>query len=92
MTGASPVSTSTRCDAQIPSAPEHRSDGEEAKLPTDVNARAKAIVDFATSDEEPPDPDEATDAFTLSRHPGTRGPCGSVDFGHRERRVTSGVV
>lgn len=30
---------------------------KKAKLPTDVNSRAKAIVDFATSDEESPDPD-----------------------------------
>ena len=30
---------------------------KKAKLPTDVNFRAKAIVDFATSDEEPEAPD-----------------------------------
>ena len=32
---------------------------KKAKLPTDVNSRAKAIVDFATSDEDVPEKDEA---------------------------------
>jgi hypothetical protein len=32
---------------------------KKAKLPTDVNSRAKAIVDFATSDEEPDERDPA---------------------------------
>lgn len=32
---------------------------KKAKLPTDVNSRAKAIVDFATSDETMPEKDEA---------------------------------
>lgn len=32
---------------------------KKAKLPTDVNSRAKAIVDFATSDDDMPAKDEA---------------------------------
>lgn len=40
---------------------------KKAKLPTDVNSRAKAIVDFATGDEELPDPDESKDADAVDR-------------------------
>lgn len=40
---------------------------KKAKLPTDVNSRAKAIVDFATSDEELPDPDEGKDPAAVAR-------------------------
>ena len=39
---------------------------KKAKLPTDVNSRAKAIVDFATSDEELPDPDEGKDPAAVA--------------------------
>jgi hypothetical protein len=48
---------------------------KKAKLPTDVNSRAKAIVDFATSDEELPDPDEGKDpaAVALGRKGGLKG-------------------
>jgi hypothetical protein len=48
---------------------------KKAKLPTDVNSRAKAIVDFATSDEELPDPDEGKDpaALALSRKGASKG-------------------
>jgi hypothetical protein len=48
---------------------------KKAKLPTDVNSRAKAIVDFATSDEELPDPDEGKDpaAVALGRKGGQKG-------------------
>lgn len=34
---------------------------KRTKLPTDVNSRAKAIVDLATSDAPVPDPDEGKD-------------------------------
>jgi hypothetical protein len=48
---------------------------KKAKLPTDVNSRAKAIVDLATSDEELPDPDEGKDpaAVALGRKGGQKG-------------------
>ncbi len=48
---------------------------KKAKLPTDVNSRAKAIVDFATSDGEVPDPDEGKDpaAVALGRKGGQKG-------------------
>ncbi len=31
---------------------------KRTKMPTDVNSRARAIVDLASSEEELPDPDE----------------------------------
>jgi hypothetical protein len=34
---------------------------KKSKMPTDVNQRAKAIVDFATGTEDVPDPDEGKD-------------------------------
>jgi hypothetical protein len=45
------------------------------KMPTDLNQRAKAIVDFATSDEPVPDPDEGKDpaAVALGRKGGLKG-------------------
>jgi hypothetical protein len=45
------------------------------KMPTDLNQRAKAIVDFATSDESVPDPDEGKDpaAVALGRKGGQKG-------------------
>jgi hypothetical protein len=45
------------------------------KMPTDLNQRAKAIVDFATSDEPVPDPDEGKDpaAVALGRKGGQKG-------------------
>jgi hypothetical protein len=36
------------------------------KMPTDLNQRAKAIVDLATSDEPAPDPDEAKDPAAVA--------------------------
>jgi hypothetical protein len=48
---------------------------KKTRLPTDVNSRARAIVDFATSDEETPDPDEGKDpaAVELGRRGGLKG-------------------
>jgi hypothetical protein len=48
---------------------------KKSKMPTDVNQRAKAIVDFATGTEDPPDPDEAKDpaAVALGRKGGAKG-------------------
>lgn len=45
------------------------------KMPTDVNQRAKGIVDFATSDEPKPGPDEGKDpaAVALGRKGGSKG-------------------
>lgn len=44
-------------------------------MPTDLNQRAKAIVDLATSDEDLPDPDEGKDpaAVALGRKGGQKG-------------------
>lgn len=44
---------------------------KKARLPTDVNARAKGIVDLATSEEPLPDPDEEKDPAAIER--GKRG-------------------
>jgi hypothetical protein len=48
---------------------------KKAKLPTDVNSRAKAIVDFATSGEDVPDPDEGKNpaAVAAGRKGGAKG-------------------
>jgi hypothetical protein len=48
---------------------------KKSKMPTDVNQRAKAIVDFATGTEEVPDPDEGKDpaAVALGRKGGLKG-------------------
>ncbi len=48
---------------------------KKTKMPTDVNQRAKAIVDFATSAEDLPDPDEGKDpaAVALGRKGGLKG-------------------
>ena len=48
---------------------------KKAKMPTDVNQRAKAIVDFATGTEDVPDPDEGKDpaAVELGRKGGQKG-------------------
>lgn len=48
---------------------------KRTKMPTDLNARAKAIVDLATSDEDVPDPDEGKDpaAVALGRKGGQKG-------------------
>jgi hypothetical protein len=48
---------------------------KRTKMPTDLNARAKAIVDLATSDEDLPDPDEGKDpaAVALGRKGGQKG-------------------
>jgi hypothetical protein len=48
---------------------------KKATFPTDVNSRAKAIVDLAVSDEELPDPDEGKDpaAVALGRKGGQKG-------------------
>ena len=48
---------------------------KRTKMPTDVNSRARAIVDLATSDEELPDPDEGKDpaALSLSRKGASKG-------------------
>lgn len=48
---------------------------KRTKMPTDLNQRAKAIVDLATSDEELPDPDEGKDpaAVALGRKGGQKG-------------------
>jgi hypothetical protein len=48
---------------------------KKTKMPTDVNQRAKAIVDFATSTEDVPDPDEGKDpaAVALGRKGGLKG-------------------
>ena len=45
------------------------------RMPTDLNQRAKAIVDFATSDEPAPDPDQGKDpaAVALGRKGGQKG-------------------
>ena len=44
-------------------------------MPTDVNSRAARIVELATTDEEPPDPDEGKDpaAVALGRKGGQNG-------------------
>jgi hypothetical protein len=51
---------------------------KKAKLPTDVNSRAKAIVDFATSDEDVAEKDEAR------AEGGRTGPvsCGGIAEGY----------
>lgn len=48
---------------------------KKTKMPTDVNQRAKAIVDFATGTEEVPDPDEGKDpaAVESGRRGGVKG-------------------
>ncbi len=48
---------------------------KKTKMPTDVNQRAKAIVDFATGTERVPDPDEGKDpaAVALGRKGGLKG-------------------
>ncbi len=48
---------------------------KRTKMPTDVNQRAKAIVDFATGTEDVPDPDEGKDpaAVALGRKGGQKG-------------------
>jgi hypothetical protein len=48
---------------------------KKSKMPTDVNQRAKAIVDFATGTEDVPDPDEGKDpaAVALGRRGGLKG-------------------
>jgi hypothetical protein len=48
---------------------------KRTKMPTDLNSRAKAIVDLATSDEDLPDPDEGKDpaAVALGRKGGAKG-------------------
>jgi hypothetical protein len=48
---------------------------KRTKMPTDLNQRAKAIVDLATSDEPTPDPDEGKDpaAVALGRRGGQKG-------------------
>ena len=48
---------------------------KKSKMPTDVNQRAKAIVDFATGTEDVPDPDEGKDpaAVALGRKGGQKG-------------------
>jgi hypothetical protein len=48
---------------------------KRTRMPTDLNQRAKAIVDLATSDEELPDPDEGKDpaAVELGRKGGQKG-------------------
>ena len=48
---------------------------KKTKMPTDVNQRAKAIVDFATGTEEVPDPDEGKDpaAVESGRRGGIKG-------------------
>ena len=48
---------------------------KKTTMPTDVNQRAKAIVDFATGTEDVPDPDEGKDpaAVALGRKGGLKG-------------------
>ena len=48
---------------------------KRTKMPTDVNQRAKRIVDFATGTEDVPDPDEGKDpaAVALGRKGGLKG-------------------
>jgi len=48
---------------------------KQKKMPTDLNQRAKAIVDFATSDEPEADPHEGKDpaAVALGRKGGQKG-------------------
>lgn len=48
---------------------------KRTKMPTDLNQRAKAIVDLATSDEPVADPDEGKDpaAVELGRKGGKKG-------------------
>ena len=48
---------------------------KKTQMPTDVNQRAKAIVDFATGTEDVPDPDEGKDpaAVALGRKGGLKG-------------------
>jgi hypothetical protein len=48
---------------------------KKTRMPTDLNQRAKAIVDLATSDEPVPDPDEGKDpaAVELGRRGGLKG-------------------
>ncbi len=48
---------------------------KKTRMPTDVNQRAKAIVDFATGAEDVPDPDEGKDpaAVESGRRGGMRG-------------------
>jgi hypothetical protein len=58
---------------------------KKAKLPTDVNSRAKAIVDFATSDEELPDPDKGKDPAAVAA--GRKG--GSVGGDARAEALTA---
>jgi hypothetical protein len=45
------------------------------RMPTDLNERAKAIVDLATSDEPVPDPDEGKDpaAVALGKRGAAKG-------------------
>lgn len=48
---------------------------KRTKMPTDVNSRARSIVDLATSEEELPDPDEGKNpaAVALGRVEGWEG-------------------
>jgi hypothetical protein len=43
------------------------------KMPTDLNQRAKAIVDFATGDDSPPEPEKDAAAVSLGRRGGLKG-------------------
>lgn len=43
------------------------------KMPTDVNQRAKAVVDLATAEEAPPDADDATGKNAAAVAAGKRG-------------------
>lgn len=57
---------------------------KKSKMPTDVNSRARAIVDLATSDEELPDPDAGKDPAAVAR-----GRAGGVKGGKtRAERLT----
>jgi hypothetical protein len=64
---------------------------KRTKMPTDVNSRARAIVDLATSDEELPDPDEGKDpaAVALGRKGGIKGGRARADKLTAEERSES---
>lgn len=65
---------------------------KKTKMPTDVNQRAKAIVDFGTGTEDVSDPDEGKDpaAVALGRKGGLKGGEGPSREAQPGRTVSGG--
>ena len=64
---------------------------KRTKMPTDLNQRAKAIVDIATSTDPLPDPDEGKDpaAVALGRKGGQKGGKARAEKLSAEQRAES---